>query len=107
MTERDSVFVDLDGWHPGVVLRVEGADLLVIGGSSQYHPYPAVVVPYPSAKARHLCLSKTTYFYANSVRRVRASEVEPREGRATGKLFIQLLDFSHTHAAELFRSSRL
>lgn len=94
LRERGVVSVEINGKpRPAIVVRLfqeEGRAVVLCGTGTERSELAVIQVPYMTAAGRALRLTKDTYFYADQLRNVRLSHLQPQEGLCTPELFLQV-----------------
>jgi hypothetical protein len=94
LVERGLVFVDDGGKpHPAIVVRIlrdSGRAIVLCGTGTERHELVVIQVPATTRSAKALNLTKTTYFYADSLKDVALSHLRPEAGKCPPDLFLQV-----------------
>lgn len=94
VVERGLVFVDDGGKpHPAIVVRIfkeSGRAIVLCGTGTERHELVVIQVPATARSAKALNLTKTTFFYGDSLKDVALSHLRPEAGKCPPDLFLQV-----------------
>ncbi len=94
LRERGVASVEINGKpRPAIVVRLfqkEGRAVVLCGTGTQRSELVVLAVPQTTAAGKALRLTKDTYFYADQLRSVRLSHLQPEEGYCPPALFLQV-----------------
>ena len=94
LRERGVVSVEINGKpRPAIVVRIfqkEERAVVLCGTGTQRSELVVLAVPQMTAAGKALRLTKDTYFYADQLRSVRLSHLQPGEGHCPPALFLQV-----------------